>query len=75
MLTHPTLDQLNQLSLPGMAQAFAELEAAGDYRSSAGRASVEFQTFDLCESYRRSHADASIYYEDETLRVYRFRAR
>ena len=30
MLTHPTLDQLNQLSLPGMAQAFAELEAAGD---------------------------------------------
>ena len=30
MLTHPTLDQLNQLGLPGMAQAFAELEAAGD---------------------------------------------
>jgi hypothetical protein len=30
LLTHPTLDQLNQLGLPGMAQAFAELEAAGD---------------------------------------------
>ena len=30
MLTHPMLDQLNQLSLPGMAQAFAELETAGD---------------------------------------------
>jgi len=30
LLTHPTLDQLNQLALPGMAQAFAELEAAGD---------------------------------------------
>ena len=30
MLTHRTLDQLNQLGLPGMAQAFAELEAAGD---------------------------------------------
>ena len=30
MLTHPTLDQLHQLGLPGMAQAFAELEAAGD---------------------------------------------
>ena len=30
MLTHPTLDQLNQLGLPGMAQAFAELEACGD---------------------------------------------
>ena len=30
MLTHPTLDRLNQLGLPGMAQAFAELEACGD---------------------------------------------
>jgi DNA replication protein DnaC len=30
LLTHPTLDQLNQLGLSGMAQAFAELEAAGD---------------------------------------------
>jgi DNA replication protein DnaC len=30
LLTHPTLDQLNQLGLAGMAQAFAELEAAGD---------------------------------------------
>jgi len=30
VLTHPTLDQLNQLGLPGMAQAFAELEASGD---------------------------------------------
>ena len=27
MLTHPTLDQLQQLGLPGMARAFAELEA------------------------------------------------
>ena len=30
MLTHPMLDQLNQLGLPGMAQAFIELEASGD---------------------------------------------
>ena len=30
MLTHPTLDQLNQLGLAGMAQAFVELEASGD---------------------------------------------
>jgi DNA replication protein DnaC len=29
VLTHPTLDQLSQLGLSGMAQAFAELEAAG----------------------------------------------
>jgi DNA replication protein DnaC len=28
VLTHPTLDQLAQLGLPGMAQAFAELEAS-----------------------------------------------
>ena len=35
MLTHPTLDQLNQLGLLGMAKAFAELIAsaeAGDAR-------------------------------------------
>ena len=30
MLTHPTLDQLNQLGLFGMAKAFAELQATGD---------------------------------------------
>ena len=30
MLTHPTLDQLNQLGLLGMAKAFAELQATGD---------------------------------------------
>ena len=30
MLTHPTLDQLHQLGLLGMAQAFGELEVAGE---------------------------------------------
>jgi len=30
LLTHPTLDQLGQLGLTGMAQAFAELEASGE---------------------------------------------
>ena len=30
MLTHPMLDQLAQLGLTGMAQAFAELEASGE---------------------------------------------
>jgi DNA replication protein DnaC len=29
-LTHPTFDQLTQLGLSGMAQAFAELEASGE---------------------------------------------
>jgi len=30
LLTHPILDQLTQLGLPGMAQAFAEIDASGD---------------------------------------------
>ena len=30
MLTHPMLDQLNQLGLSGMAQAFSELQASGE---------------------------------------------
>jgi DNA replication protein DnaC len=30
LLIHPILDQLNQLGLTGMAQAFAELEASGE---------------------------------------------
>ena len=30
MLTHPMFDQLAQLGLSGMAQAFAELEASGE---------------------------------------------
>ena len=30
LLTHPTLDQLGQLGLPGMAQAFVELQASGE---------------------------------------------
>jgi hypothetical protein len=30
LLTHPMLDQLTQLGLSGMAQAFAELEASDE---------------------------------------------
>ena len=30
MLTHPTLDLLNQLGLAGMAKAFGEIEASGE---------------------------------------------
>jgi len=30
MLTHPTLDQLNQLGLFGMAKAFGEVATSGD---------------------------------------------
>lgn len=43
------------------------------YRSSAGRASIQFNILKLCESYRIHHADTSIYYENEQLRIYHFR--
>jgi hypothetical protein len=43
------------------------------YRSSTGRASLQFQALNLCENYRRHHnQDVSIYYEDDSLRFYHF---
>ena len=44
-----------------------------NYRLQAGRSSLQFQALKLCETYRRSHPDTSIDYEDATLRVYHFR--
>jgi len=41
-----------------------------NYRSPAGRASLESAAMQLCESYRRHHSDADIYFEDDTLRIY-----
>ena len=38
------------------------------------RASLERRALDVCERYRRSHARAGVYYQDATLRVYRFEA-
>jgi hypothetical protein len=44
------------------------------YRSTAGRASLQFEALQLCEDYRRHHPDSSsIYYEDDDLRIYYFR--
>jgi hypothetical protein len=43
------------------------------YRSLAGRASLQAQLHALCEAYMRTHADASIYYDDAQIRIYRFR--
>ncbi|WP_236142132.1 hypothetical protein [Nostoc sp. CMAA1605] len=44
------------------------------YRSSAGRASLEFTTLQMCETYRRLHEqDVAIYYEDQDLRIYQVR--
>ncbi|MGL5942502.1 MAG: hypothetical protein ACRC2S_19415 [Waterburya sp.] len=42
------------------------------YRSSAGRASLEYEAMQMCETYRQSHPDSEIYYEDRELRVYHF---
>ena len=43
------------------------------YRSSAGRASLEFEALQMCEAYRLNHHDSKIYYEDRELRIYHFR--
>ena len=40
------------------------------YRSPAGRASLESAALQLCESYRKSHDDADVFFEDENLRIY-----
>jgi hypothetical protein len=41
-----------------------------NYRSPAGRASLESAAMQLCESYRRHHSDADIYFEDDCVRIY-----
>ena len=46
-----------------------------NYRSPGGRASLEFEALLVCERYRTTHSGASIYYEDESLRVYHFESR
>jgi len=43
-----------------------------NYRSPAGRASLEWTALRLCEDYKRAHGDASIFYEDDDLRIYTF---
>jgi hypothetical protein len=42
------------------------------YRSLAGRASLQAQLQTLCQAYMRTHADASIYYDDAQITIYRF---
>jgi len=45
------------------------------YRSLAGRATLQAQLLRLCEAYRRTHDDASIYYEDAKITIYRIHLR
>jgi hypothetical protein len=40
------------------------------YRSPAGRASLESAALQLCESYRLTHDDTEVFYEDQDLRIY-----
>ena len=44
------------------------------YRSTAGRASLQFEALQMCEAYRQNHPDSQIYFENEELRIYQFKA-
>ena len=59
-------------SEPAMV-SFATLTDATyrNYRSPAGRASLESDALQLCESYRAHHSDMTTFYEDQNLRIYR----
>lgn len=46
-----------------------------NYRSSAGRAKLQFEALNMCEAYRRNYPNVSIYYEDENIRIYHFPGR
>jgi len=41
------------------------------YRSPAGRASLEMKAMRLCEGYRRTHRNMSVFFEDDNVRIYR----
>ena len=43
------------------------------YRSSAGRASLEYEAMRMCRAYSRTHSrSSSVYYEDRELKIYHF---
>jgi len=42
-----------------------------NYRSPAGRASLEVRAMQLCEAYKKDHKNMTVFYEDENVRVYR----
>jgi len=59
-------------SEPAMV-SFATLTDATyrNYRSPAGRASLESDALQLCENYRANHSDMTTFYEDQNLKIYR----
>ena len=44
------------------------------YRSTSGRASLEFEARKMCETYLTQHPNSQVYYEDEELKIFHFRA-
>jgi hypothetical protein len=42
-----------------------------NYRSPAGRASLEVRAMELCESYKKKHKNMTVFFEDDNVRVYR----
>jgi hypothetical protein len=42
-----------------------------NYRSPAGRASLESDAQQLCDNYRVNHSDMTTFYEDQNLKIYR----
>ena len=45
-----------------------------NYRSPAGRASLETAALRFCETYRLAHSNMSVYFENDDLRIYRIQA-
>jgi len=43
------------------------------YRSTAGRASLEFEALQICKTYFQNHSDSQIYFENAELRIYQFK--
>lgn len=56
-----------------LAVSFAVLTDATyrNYRSPAGRASLEYDAWRLCENYRQYHSDMSVHFHDDHLLIYR----
>ena len=46
--------------------------AAVVYEMPNARARLERAVYQMCETYRRTHVRAAVYYDDAQLRVYRF---
>lgn len=42
-----------------------------NYRSPAGRATLEVRALQLCEAYKKNHGNMTVFFEDENVRVYR----